>query len=121
MPFSCGASAPCLHSTHTGSRPSGKLPRGPEASPSGDAREHVSLQIKKPPWGGFFSSFGDSALGELLAPPRLVQSHLLALDFARVARDEPCLAQHRLQRRVELDERPGQSVAHCSRLPEFTA
>ena len=51
------------------------------------------------PWGGpsCASLPGPLALAELLAAARLVQADLLALDLARVARDEPRLRQRGLQ------------------------
>src|SRR5436190_23513154 len=64
---------------------------------------------------------GASALRELLATPRLVQAHFLALDFARVAGHEPGLRQRRFQLRVVLDQRPRDAVAHCAGLTRLPA
>src|SRR5260221_11122684 len=60
-------------------------------------------------------------LGELLAASRLVQAHLLALDFARVARDETGLGERRFQRRIVFDEGARDAVAHRARLSRLTA
>src|SRR5512143_2167096 len=62
-----------------------------------------------------------SALRELFALARLVQTHLLALDLARVARDEPRLRQRRLQRRVVVDERARDAVADRTGLAGLAA
>src|SRR5947209_4066378 len=61
------------------------------------------------------------ALGELLPASRLVEADLLALDFARVARDEARLRQRGLERGVVFDERPGDAVAHRAGLARFAA
>src|SRR5436190_22995485 len=79
---------------------------------------------EKPPDGGLSTCVrerGRSAFRELLAPPRLVQAHFLALDFARVARDEPGLRQRRLQLRVVLDQRPRDAVANRAGLTRLPA
>src|SRR5690349_9639300 len=65
--------------------------------------------------------FPRSALGELLAASRLVQADLLALHLARVARDETRLRQRRLERRVVVDQRTRDAVAHRARLAGFAA
>src|SRR5258708_27611154 len=62
-----------------------------------------------------------SAFRELLAASRLVQAHLLALDFARVARHEPRLREGGLQGGVGFTKRPGNAVAHRSRLARLSA
>src|SRR5690606_10025631 len=70
-------------------------------------RSRCLREEKKPPagQGGFLryqwfqrgaampAAQGMSALGELLAASRLVQADLLALDLARIARDQPGLRQ----------------------------
>src|SRR5262245_21084556 len=78
-----------------------------------------SLQTTKPPAGGFASDKSILPLRVLLAPPRLVQAHLLALDRARVTRYQPRLLESRLERRVVLDQRPRDAVAHRARLAGF--
>src|SRR5260221_12636678 len=60
-------------------------------------------------------------LGELLAASRLVQAHLLALDFARVARDETGLGERRFQRRIVFDEGARDAVANRARLSRFSS
>src|SRR5688572_31640310 len=76
----------------------------------------------KPPWGAALSArqsavlFRPSAFRELFATSRLVQAHLLALDLARIARDEPRLREGGLQGGVVFDERPGDAVAYGSGL-----
>src|SRR5690242_6243359 len=62
-----------------------------------------------------------SALRELLATTRFVQTDLLALDFARVARDEAGLRQRRLELRVVVDERARDPMAYRPRLTGFAA
>ena len=64
---------------------------------------------------------GKSALGELLAPPRLVQTDLLSLHFARIARYQARLLQARLQRGVVFDQRARNTVAYRAGLTGFTA
>src|SRR3970040_2057496 len=61
------------------------------------------------------------ALRELMALARLVQAPLLALDRARVTRDQPRLLERRLERRVILDQRARDAVPHGARLPPLTA
>src|SRR2546421_6377487 len=62
-----------------------------------------------------------SALAELLATACAVQSDLLALDFARVARDEAGTAQVGLEGRVVVDQRTGDAVAHRAGLAGLAA
>src|SRR5438045_2366626 len=57
----------------------------------------------------------------LLAPPCLVQSDLLSLDFARIARHEPGRAERWLQRRIILDQRARDAVAHGAGLAALAA
>jgi len=59
------------------------------------------------------------ALGELLTATRLVQADFLALDFARVARHQPGLGEHGLERGVIVDQRAGDAMAHCTGLTRF--
>src|SRR5690606_26953597 len=61
------------------------------------------------------------ALRELLATSRLVQADLLALDLARVARDQPRLRQDRLERLVVVDQRAGDAVANRACLARLAA
>src|SRR5512144_1387558 len=68
-----------------------------------------------------FANLAGSALAELLAPARLVQADLLALDLARVARDETGLRQGWFQRRVVLDQRTRHAVAHRAGLARLAA
>src|SRR5690606_40197417 len=53
-----------------------------------------------------------SALRELLATSGLVETDLLALDLARIARDQPGAGQRRLERRVVVDQRARHAVTH---------
>ena len=52
---------------------------------------------------------------------RLVEADLLALDFARVARDEPRLRQRGLELRVVVDQRARDAVAHRAGLAGLAA
>src|SRR5574337_1689304 len=61
------------------------------------------------------------ALRELLAAPRLVETDLLALDLARIARDEPGLRERRLQLRVVIDQCARDAVTDRARLSGFAA
>src|SRR5712672_2754752 len=61
------------------------------------------------------------AFRELFAASRLVQAHLLALDFARIARDEPRFRERGFKGGIVFDERPGDPVAYRSRLARFPA
>ena len=58
---------------------------------------------------------------ENCAPARLVQADLLALHFARIASNQPGLAQHRSQRRIVFDQRPGNAMTHRPGLARFSA
>src|SRR5437667_6029286 len=58
-------------------------------------------------------------LGELLASARLVEAHLLALDFARVARHQARLGQCRLQLGIVVDQRARDAVTDGAGLPGF--
>src|SRR6187551_3560636 len=62
---------------------------------------------------------GRLALRELLAPARLVQTDLLALDFAGVAGDEPCLRQRGFQLRIVIDQCARDAVPYGARLPRL--
>src|SRR5260370_18471221 len=57
----------------------------------------------------------------MLAPPCLVQTDLLSLDFARIARDQPGCAQGALQSGIILDQSARDAVAHRACLPAFAA
>src|SRR5690606_28647887 len=70
---------------------------------------------------GMPAAQGMSALGELLAASRLVQADLLALDLARIARDQPGLRQGRLERLGVVDQRAGDAVADRARLARLAA
>src|SRR5918993_785045 len=61
------------------------------------------------------------ALGELLAPPRLVQAYFLAFDLARVTRHKPRFLQRGLQRLVVIDQCAGDTVAHRAGLARLAA
>src|SRR5688572_10463981 len=84
-----------------------------------------SPKNKKPPGGGFRSGVVArivcSTFRVLLAPPRLVQSDLLSLDLARVARHQPDRAELRLQSCIILDQRARDAVAHCAGLAALAA
>src|SRR4051812_32491864 len=67
-------------------------------------------------WKRFGSTFR-----VLLAPPCLVQAHLLSLDLARVARDQPGGAKGALQACIILDERARDAVAHRPGLAALAA
>src|SRR3954447_10897200 len=59
---------------------------------------------------------GDLALGELRGLAGLVQSGLLALDLAGVAREVALALERHAELRVGLDEGPGDSVPNCAGL-----
>src|SRR5687767_11395254 len=61
------------------------------------------------------------SLRELLAAARFVQADLLALDLARVARDETRLREDGLEGGVVLDQRARDPVPDRSGLPGFAA
>src|SRR5215831_3450265 len=61
------------------------------------------------------------SLGELLAPPSLVQAHFLALDFASIARHQSRFGQRRLELTIVVDQRTGDAVAYRARLTRFSA
>src|SRR6187431_2986313 len=78
--------------------------------------------------GGRLCSFGllspascASALGELLAPARLVEADLLALDLARIAGHQARLRERGLEGGVVLDQRAGDAVANGTGLAGLTA
>src|SRR6185295_10360768 len=64
---------------------------------------------------------GQLALGELRRLARLVQPGLLALDDARVAREEACPLQRHTQLRVGLDEGTRDPVTDGARLAAWSA
>src|SRR6185503_13854662 len=64
---------------------------------------------------------GSSAFRVLLAPPCLVQSHLLSLHLARIARHEAGCAQRALQPRIILDQGARDAVAHRAGLAALAA
>src|SRR5947207_6113164 len=68
-----------------------------------------------------FRYFSRSTFRVLLAPPRLVQSHFLSLDFSRVAGHKPRRAERAFKPRIILDQRTGNAVAHGARLPALAA
>src|SRR5690349_2959383 len=57
----------------------------------------------------------------LLAPPCLVQAHLLALHLARIAGDQTRAAEGAFQPRIILDQRARNSVPHRTGLAAFAA
>src|SRR4249919_1033054 len=59
------------------------------------------------------------ALGELLTSARLVQTDLLPLNLARVARHQSGLRQRRLELDIVVDQGAGDAVAHGAGLPRF--
>src|SRR6185436_10981236 len=83
----------------------------------------LAPETKKPPRRrlSYRRDASSSAFRVLLAPPRLVQTDLLSLDFARVARHEPGRAQRGLQRCIILDQRPRDPVANRARLAALAA
>src|SRR5688572_31046556 len=77
-------------------------------------------QTKKPPAGG--SSWPwRLPFRVLLAAPRLVQPDLLALDLARIARDEAGGFQRRLQAGIIFDQRARDAVPNRAGLAVFSA
>src|SRR6476620_1689989 len=64
---------------------------------------------------------GRLALRELLAPARLVQTDLLAFDFAGVTGDEPCLRQRGFQLRIVIDQCARDAVPYGARLARLGA
>jgi hypothetical protein len=77
------------------------------------------VQIKKPPGGRLSMIAVCSALGELLAAPSLVQTHLLSFNFPRVPGNEARLAQNRLERRVVINQGSRYAVSHGTCLSRF--
>src|SRR6266850_2044115 len=82
---------------------------------------YATPKTRKPPWGGFRSDEARSAFRELLAPPCLVQSDLLSLHFARIARHQSGRAELRLKPGIILDERPRDAVPHRAGLAALAA
>jgi hypothetical protein len=82
--------------------------------------ELASMQIKKPPEGGFLS-FTRLAFGELLAAPRLVKTHFLAFDFSCIPRNQPCLAEDRFERRIVIDQCARNTMPDSTSLTRLTA
>src|SRR2546423_7904996 len=79
-------------------------------------------KTRKPPMGGFrLPVLLRSTFRVLLAPPRLVQSHFLSLDFSRIARHQTRGAERRFQCCIILDQRASDAVAHRAGLPAFAA
>src|ERR1700732_1263542 len=62
-----------------------------------------------------------SALGELLAAPRLVQADFLALDLARITGHKAGLGKRRLQLSVVIHQRAGDAVPNRAGLTGFAA
>src|SRR5512145_89433 len=73
----------------------------------------------EPPWAALDGA--RSALAELRGATRLVQAVLLALDLARVAREQTVLAQLRLEVGVVALEGAGDAEADRSGLADRTA
>src|SRR5437764_1074840 len=81
-------------------------------------------ETTRPPAGGLgreIATRARSALAELLAAARAVQADLLAFHLACIAGDEPGAAQVALQRRVVVDERARDAVAHGTCLARLAA
>src|SRR5437870_2356793 len=76
---------------------------------------------KSRPEAAFDSQKLRSTFRVLLAPPRLVQAHLLSLHFARVARDQARRAEGALQPRIILDQCTRDAVTHGSGLAALAA
>src|SRR5260221_6769706 len=68
-----------------------------------------------------FLRFSRSTFRVLLAPPRLVQSHFLSLDFSRVAGHQARGAERRFQCCIILDQGSRDAVAHRASLAAFAA
>src|SRR5690606_13748547 len=66
---------------------------------------------RMPPRGDTPPQSTSLTLGELLGAACGVQTDLLTLDFTCIAGDKACLAQHRLERRVIVDQGAGDAVA----------
>src|ERR1700712_2875676 len=79
--------------------------------------------MKKATLGWLFrrSAKGRSALAELLAATRAVETDLFTFDFTRIASHEASVLQRRLQRFVVVDQRAGDAVANGASLAGFTA
>src|SRR5271165_1875201 len=60
-------------------------------------------------------------LGELLAAASLAQAHLLALDLARIARDQACFGQDRLEGFVVVDQSARDAVTNRAGLTGLAA
>src|SRR5690606_21105874 len=100
---------------YPGQTPLGTRRKKPPAGQGGFLRYQTVQRGRSMP-----AARGMSALRELLAASRLVEADLLALDLARIPRDQPCLRQHRLESVVEIDQRAGDAVANracLARLP----
>src|SRR5438874_2181019 len=82
-------------------------------------------KTRKPPGGGFrFAVLRDATFSTfrvLLAPPCLVQAHLLSLHLARVARHQPGRAQRSLEPCIILDQRTRDAMAHRAGLAALAA
>jgi len=72
-----------------------------------------------PKRGPRFGGSTDLPLGELLAASRFAKSDLLALDLARIARHESRAGKRRFECFVVIDQRTGDAMAHCARLPRL--
>src|SRR5262245_27605665 len=80
-----------------------------------------SRKRKSRPRAAFFVECALLTFRVLLAPPRLVQADLLSLHFARIARHQAGRAQLTLQPGIILDQRTGDAVTYCTRLPALAA
>src|SRR6185312_11699784 len=89
----------------------------PAASRRGPAPRRQRVRVRpRPPAREPRAVALDLALRELRRLARLVQAGLLALDLARVAREEALALERDAQLRVRLDERAGDPVAYGSSL-----
>ena len=87
----------------------------------GQGKECYPIQRKTAPRAVFPWAAAGSALAELLAAAGRVQTDLLPFHFAGVTGDETCLAQHRLEVRVVVDQGTGDAVARRAGLAGFAA
>src|SRR5690606_39789307 len=94
---------------------------GPRVGVAGCKKAACEARRPVPEARGIARGSRGSALRELLATSRLVEADLLALDLARVARDEARARQRRLERRVVVDQCTGDAVAHRARLAGLAA
>src|SRR6476469_8731846 len=80
----------------------------------------LSQQFRQEPVSGPGEMPKRLTLRELLPAACLVETDLLTFHFTRVAGDEACVRQLRLQRCVVVHQRAGDAVAHRAGLPRLT-